>query len=185
MGSQSLLPVIEECDNYKLRPYKLNREPDTETWTPFLLQDPALSASKQYPLGYLCKDVYDLIQKDPIQSLVTYSSVEINQECVCFFKDVDTRESRSLAIKRLVLSWIEAGWFSKVTGGRLWRDELYTVYKNPFLPFSAENVAFEVERSAAALFGVVTYGVHLTMYCEDPTKGLLIWVPTRSKTKQT
>lgn len=46
---------------------------------------------------------------------------------------------------------------------------------------------FTIERSAAALFGLVTYGVHLTAFVRDPQYegGLAIWTPTRSKTKTT
>jgi isopentenyldiphosphate isomerase len=44
-----------------------------------------------------------------------------------------------------------------------------------------------MERSATPLFGVVTYGVHMTAFIRDPsdTSGLKIWVPRRSLTKQT
>jgi len=84
-----------------------------------------------------------------------------------------------------VQEWISGGLFSDITGGRLWRNELYTVYTNPFGPLVEENIAFDVERSAAALFGVVTYGTHMTMYLGEPNDGLRVWVPTRSHTKQT
>ncbi|KAH7919390.1 hypothetical protein BV22DRAFT_1023067, partial [Leucogyrophana mollusca] len=46
------------------------------------------------------------------------------------------------------------------------------------------NYAFDLERSACALFGVVTYGVHMTIYRDDDD-GVKIWVPTRALTKQT
>lgn len=42
----------------------------------------------------------------------------------------------------------------------------------------------EMERCASPLFGIVTYGVHVTCYVEDD-KGLRIWVPRRARTKQT
>ncbi|EPQ50852.1 LOC733379 protein-like protein [Gloeophyllum trabeum ATCC 11539] len=41
-----------------------------------------------------------------------------------------------------------------------------------------------MERSACALFGVVTYGVHMTVYEEDE-RGVRVWVPTRAKSKPT
>ena len=59
-----------------------------------------------------------------------------------------------------------------------WRDERYTVYgrrDGRVVP------AFELERAACGLFGVATFGVHLTAYTPD----MRIWVPQRSHTKQT
>ena len=65
----------------------------------------------------------------------------------------------------------------------MWRNELYPVYLNPHRPIRSE-LAFEMERAASSLFGVVTYGVHLTVYTtEDPE--WRVWVPRRSATKQT
>lgn len=47
------------------------------------------------------------------------------------------------------------------------------------------NYAFEMERSACALFGVVTYGVHMSVYHEEEDGSLRVWVPTRAKSKPT
>lgn len=71
--------------------------------------------------------------------------------------------------------------FSNVISSHLWRDELYPIYGDAFGPRTEDRVLFVLERTACALFGLVTYGVHMTMYTED----LRIWVPTRAKTKQT
>jgi 8-oxo-dGTP pyrophosphatase MutT (NUDIX family) len=61
-----------------------------------------------------------------------------------------------------------------------WRGELYAVY-GP----KGEHL-FSIERSASPLFGVVTYGVHLTGYTRDKESGeLRLWVPRRARTKQT
>lgn len=68
-----------------------------------------------------------------------------------------------------------------------WRGELYAVFGE-----GGEEV-FRIERSASPLFGVVTYGVHLTAYTitnssddsAQSEKQMKIWVPRRSKTKQT
>ncbi|KAF2451665.1 thiamine pyrophosphokinase-related protein-like protein [Karstenula rhodostoma CBS 690.94] len=59
-----------------------------------------------------------------------------------------------------------------------WRNELYAVYGRN------KELLFDVERAASPLFGVVTYGVHLTAYVKKED-GLRIWVPRRAKTKQT
>jgi len=49
------------------------------------------------------------------------------------------------------------------------------------------ELLFTIERSAAALFGLVTYGAHLTAYIRDPvySGGFALWIPTRSRTKST
>jgi len=61
-----------------------------------------------------------------------------------------------------------------------WRDELYPVYGPD------GDVLFTIERSASPLFGVVTYGVHMTAYFySGPQRELKIWVPRRSRNKQT
>lgn len=58
-------------------------------------------------------------------------------------------EERSENIRKTTESWKENGIFDILRG---WRNELYTVYS----PKGHEY--FRLERSACALFGVVTYG---------------------------
>ena len=57
-----------------------------------------------------------------------------------------------------------------------WRNELYPIYG------SAAQIS--IERAGSALFGIVTYGVHMTVYVKS-TEGLKLWVPRRAKNKQT
>lgn len=64
----------------------------------------------------------------------------------------------------------------KVLAG--WRNELYPVY-GPH-----RRVVMDVERAASALLGIVTYGVHMTVYVNS-SEGIKIWAPRRAKTKQT
>ena len=96
-----------------------------------------------------------------------------------------TAAERTAAVKATVDYWREKETFNVLKG---WRNELYACY-------GADNeLLWEVERSASMLFGIVTYGVHLTGFVEidgermeqEGTKwGLLVWVPRRSATKQT
>ena len=81
--------------------------------------------------------------------------------------------------------WHDEGQFANLIGGRLWRDELYAIYADPF--DTSVEPYFEVERVTAALFGFVTYGVHMTIYqpALGPTEEMKIWVSKRSPTKQT
>jgi hypothetical protein len=94
-------------------------------------------------------------------------------------------------MKELCERWRDTGFFEDIIGPSKWRGEMYPVYRYPFGAHDKEqhlddstNYAFEMERSAAALFGIVTYGVHATIYL-DTEDGMKIWVPTRAKIKQT
>lgn len=58
-----------------------------------------------------------------------------------------------------------------------WRDELYPLYHPHYKGLA-------MERSGTALFGVNTYGVHMTVYTHEKGE-LKLWVPRRAKTKQT
>lgn len=62
----------------------------------------------------------------------------------------------------------------KVLGG--WRTEKYPVLG------SMQPVV--IERAAANLFGIITRGVHMTIYTMTAS-GMKIWVPRRSRTKST
>ena len=46
------------------------------------------------------------------------------------------------------------------------------------------NKAFTLERAACAIFGLPTYGVHMTAY-EGEGEDMKVWVPRRAKTKAT
>ena len=60
-------------------------------------------------------------------------------------------------------------------------DELYPIYYNALRRDAAgKDIAFVMERVCCALFGLVTYGVHMIMYTGDH-----VWVAKRSSTKQT
>ncbi|KAI1615061.1 thiamine pyrophosphokinase [Exophiala viscosa] len=59
-----------------------------------------------------------------------------------------------------------------------WRSELYPIYG------PSKTLLLNMERSATPLFGVVTYGVHMTGYVKTP-EGMKIWAPRRALTKQT
>ena len=93
--------------------------------------------------------------------------------------------------------------FAGVIGGSRWRAEWYDVYASPGgalrtdgrdprtvleAPLGASGYVFSMERSACALFGVVTYGVHMTVYEQDDEgegRQVRVWVPRRALTKPT
>ena len=110
------------------------------------------------------------------------------------------------------------GAFADVIGGSRWRAEWYDVYLAPggalrtdgrdpltLLEVPSGNTSesatsghsgggyvFSMERAACALFGIVTYGVHMTVYEQrgdaDGETGevpVRVWVPRRAATKPT
>jgi 8-oxo-dGTP pyrophosphatase MutT (NUDIX family) len=86
-----------------------------------------------------------------------------------------TTGERSSAVMNTLLALRTTGHFKVLNK---WRDELYPVYGQN------KELLFNVERCASPLFGVVTYGIHLTAYTYKEGE-LKIWTPRRARTKQT
>jgi hypothetical protein len=121
---------------------------------------------------------------------------------VSFAAHLESPSARSSVMRELCEGWRDAGLFPDIIGPRKWRAELYAVYRNPFgrhlfagevgidatvedeLAKTCENYAFSMERTACALFGVVTHGVHMNMFEVEGGK-ISVWIPRRAKTKQT
>jgi len=82
---------------------------------------------------------------------------------------------RSLLMAQTTASARDKGLFGVLKG---WRNELYPVYG------PNRELLLDVERAASALFGIVTYGVHMTAYVRSK-EGMKIWVPRRARNKQT
>lgn len=112
-----------------------------------------------------------------------------------------------------------AGSFEDVIGGKRWRAEFYDVYRVPGGALRADGrdpltvleapgggepesasadgpggYVFSVERAAAKLFGVITFGVHMTVYeqkggagadADADVNAMRVWVPRRAATKPT
>ncbi|KAF8461382.1 NUDIX hydrolase domain-like protein [Kalaharituber pfeilii] len=125
-----------------------------------------------YLLGYILPQTAEIL-RDPALSgtwwITTPKTISLAGS---------TREERSQNILKTLTIWREKGLFKVLKG---WRGELYPVYA------PRSNVLFEIERSACSLFGLVTYGVHMTAYVRGDkfAGGMALWIPTRSRTKPT
>lgn len=86
-----------------------------------------------------------------------------------------TPEHRSKMVEESIAEAVKHGRFEVLKG---WRNEKYPIFG------PGGEYLFEMERSASPLFGIVTYGAHMTGYVEDAA-GLRIWVPRRARNKQT
>ncbi|KAL9088896.1 MAG: hypothetical protein Q9165_005953 [Trypethelium subeluteriae] len=104
-----------------------------------------------------------------------------------------TAAERSAVMASTAAAMRATGAFEVLKG---WRDELYPVYG------AQGELLFSIERAASPLFGVVTYGVHMTVFTKSVSTSIVdsggefgskkegreqikIWVPRRAKTKQT
>lgn len=135
-------------------------------------------------------------------------------ECVWLADSVVAggRDGMSRAMQSTADRWRKEGRFEGPLAG--WRNEHYMIYCDPrssalgehdsTKPFA--NAAFELERAACAVFGLATFGVHMTGQSPSMAHGtrereresahegaayegegehMKIWVPRRSATKAT
>ncbi|XP_065058969.1 uncharacterized protein LOC135686629 [Rhopilema esculentum] len=88
-----------------------------------------------------------------------------------------TADQRTNAVNTLVREFREKNMFTTLNG---WRDELYAVCSS-----YGSELFFELERSAACLFGIHQYGVHLNGYVRNAQNEIYMWIGKRSDTKPT
>lgn len=153
----SLLEIVKKCDSAPYSP--LN---DYYTFT----------AHEGTPLGYLTPLVVAELKKE-----TDTVSVDDDKKTVTILAQLDTCEKRSEAFEKLGDKWRAQKLFDVLEG---WRNEKYAIY-NP-----TGTVYFLMERAVTALFGVVTYGVHIVGFVPGQSaKDARIWVPKRALTKPT
>jgi hypothetical protein len=179
----SLLPVVRVCDNVDLT-------------GPMPTQVPLfLSAASSTPVGHMFLPVFHQLVADirdallpKLDGLGSYPTA--GGAARLYFTDACTTfADRSAVMAAIAASWRGRDLFKDALGG--WRDELYTIYgpEDSHTDGADEcwgrNGAFALERAACALFGVGTFGIHVNGYVEDADGETRVWVPRRSKTKQT
>ncbi|THH00285.1 hypothetical protein EW026_g2208 [Hermanssonia centrifuga] len=197
---QGFLSLVQVCDNFRVPPLSAQQTSYlTEDLVPWHLTiEPSSS-------------VIGLLRASIVKQLITENSKATRDEEVpwnlrqengrttlSFASWIDTPQKRTHIMKEMCERWRDGGLWPDIIGPKKWRGEMYPVYQNPFgkndAPSEAElaaedsdtrNYAFMMERSACALFGVVTYGIHMTIYEDDAESGCKIWVPVRAQTKQT
>ncbi|KAF1810480.1 thiamine pyrophosphokinase-related protein-like protein [Eremomyces bilateralis CBS 781.70] len=164
---KSNINLIEECDNF---PY-CQRDLDTYMQyvsTYYHFRVPSCPRT----LGYVLPSVAEVFRNLPDWEVDDFSTP---RTLTLIFGD--DAVFRSAAVARTVQAMRETGHFQVLEG---WRDELYPVYD------SDGSILFSLERSASPLFGIITYGVHMTAFTKSNSSyGLKIWVPRRAKNKQT
>lgn len=193
-NNQTFLDLVDVCDNF-------NRSRSDLSSTSKCLVSWTLTQSPGSPVvGLLKPEIIDLLRKeeDGAWIIPEQNALPQSHHRISFHPSINTPAKRTEVMKNLCERWRDSGTiFQDILGPKKWRNEMYPVYRNPFGvhrahdPHAAEdsdsgNYAFEMERSACALFGVITYGVHMSIYQERPDgTDLWMWIPTRSRTKQT
>ena len=166
-GPKTNLDLINECDNF---PYYFN---DRRLFLAHVNTYYGLYV-KDYPdveLGYVLPSVAEVLRGHPdwhmndddrSLTLITGSS----------------EPERTEAIVRTTQAMRGTKHFKVLEG---WRNEVYPIYGRN------SELLFSMERSASPLFGIVTYGCHLTAYTtkKGENGGMRVWVPKRAATKQT
>ncbi|WWD22331.1 hypothetical protein CI109_106822 [Kwoniella shandongensis] len=204
MTSRSLLSVVEAADVFPSYPLPPSAPP--APYVPFHLTL-ADHLAHLPPLGLLRPDVLREMKKvvatqspEPLWEFYEgegkpdeTGNFNRKTECVYFDEKVVEGGKEVLAkrMAEVAQKWREEGVFPLPLGG--WRNELYSIYASPqssaFKSLSKpsgtfSNLAFPLERAACAIFGLATFGVHLTAY-EGEGEDMKVWVPRRSKTKAT
>jgi 8-oxo-dGTP pyrophosphatase MutT (NUDIX family) len=157
------LDLVNQCDGF---PYP---DVNSETYiasvnTYYQLQVPGYN----YALGYMLPSVVEVFRGVP--------SWDIDDNArILYLTAGSNADERSKAVETTLLAMRRTGHFKVLDK---WRGELYAVYG------LGKELLFNVERSASCLFGVVTYGVHLTAFTRQDGE-LKIWTPRRARTKQT
>lgn len=166
-GPKSNLDLISECDNF---PY-YQTEPKqffAHINTYYALYVKGYSNCE---LGYILPSVAEVFRGLPDWKLD-------DGERSLTLMSGENEEERTKVVEATVRAMHATNHFKVLSK---WRNELYPVYG------PKGELLFSMERSASALFGIVTYGCHMTAYVKSKDAGeeMKIWVPRRAATKQT
>lgn len=103
---------------------------------------------------------------------------EINRERKTIRLQGSDFDQRTRRVHDSMVEARDSGTFKLLKG---WTGELYAVFD------SQKQLVVSIERTAAPLFGIVTYGVQLLAYQAtlETGSGLAIWIARRAKTKRT
>ncbi|OQO00149.1 hypothetical protein B0A48_13936 [Cryoendolithus antarcticus] len=164
-GPKSYLDLINECDNFPY--YHTNPKVYlSHVNTYYALH---VAKSPDVEVGYLLPSVVEAFR-----GLPDWSINDSERSLTLLVGETEAERSKVIALTTQAMR--ETGYFQVLKG---WRNELYPVYG------PNRELLFSIERAASALFGVVTYGCHMTAYTRSEDRGLRIWVPRRAVTKQT
>ncbi|KAI8824442.1 uncharacterized protein EV422DRAFT_320762 [Fimicolochytrium jonesii] len=134
----------------------------------------SLQATDNVIIGYIQPEVRRHLSAHP-------EVFEVQEHCVRIHSSLTTADARTEAVERVLLEFRNESSRDHPLFGCLhgWRNERYDVH-------NGKGVYMRVERAAAGLLGVRSYGCHLNGYVRDPATGAIkMWIARRSATKQT
>ncbi|KAL4968237.1 uncharacterized protein BDV14DRAFT_167571 [Aspergillus stella-maris] len=175
---RTLLDIVKECDNF---PYYA----DNPTLYTTYLQNyyKFMVANCSRTLGHVPKSIVESFNFTSTGSTVDHESKELtlgghlnNDETT----DVKLTALMSKTLKEMSSSTAHP-LFCKLA--KSWRNETFPITATN--ADGSKTTLLEIERSASATFGILTSGVQATCYVNHPTRGLLLWIGRRSRTKQT
>ncbi|KAF6226628.1 hypothetical protein HO173_012458 [Letharia columbiana] len=160
------LDLVNECDNfpyYESDPEEYSRLRST-SWELHL-------EGGSGPYGYIKQSVVEKMPWD-------HDAWQIDDEKKCITPAPKRYTHTQETVIRETLEVAKTRDIFQILRG--WRNELYPVHG----PYSSRKPMVSMERAGSALFGINTYGVHMTAYVNTP-QGMKIWVPRRARNKQT
>ncbi|KAL4988399.1 hypothetical protein BDW68DRAFT_196765 [Aspergillus falconensis] len=184
MPKKTLLDIIRECDNL------------TEPSFPYCADNPALYrailqdyyafkvSGCPHLLGHVPKHIVRAFNFPSAGWTVNHQSQELILGANLPPSSITAGETRRETLTSVMASALrqmsqsQHPQLSKLP--KTWRNETFPICH----PRTGE-ILLEIERSASALFGILTSGVQLTCYVDDPQRGLLLWIARRSRTKPT
>lgn len=170
-GPKSYLDLMNECDNF---PY-YQTDPNAffarinSYYGLYVKDHPAVE------LGYILPSVAEVFR-----GLPDWKIDDEDRSLTLLTGSTEAERTKAVAFATQAMRATD---HFKVLRG--WRDELYPVYG------PKGELLLSMERAASALFGIVTYGCHMTAYTMkakdggDGEKEMQIWVPRRAASKQT
>ncbi|KAK2744220.1 hypothetical protein FQN55_006904 [Onygenales sp. PD_40] len=177
-GEYSILDIVKKCDSF---PYL---EDGIEEYKKFL--EPFYTF-KINPYN----DIFGYFREDQLKKVDDETwkahkfAVDHTKRTLTLMTAPDASpEERGEVINAFLLAAREKGHY-KVLAGSCWREENYPICR---MGTKENDMVAEIERSGSCLFGVPTYGVHMTGYVtkeggsKDDWK---IWIPHRAEDKQT
>ncbi|CAF9925799.1 MAG: hypothetical protein ALECFALPRED_003220 [Alectoria fallacina] len=160
------LDLVNECDNF---PY-YESDPEEYTRLHSTCWEFHLEGGSG-PYGYIPQPVVERMPWDP-----NVWQIDTEKRWITPAPKRYTHTQKSVI--RETLEKAKMGNIFQILRG--WRNELYPVHG----PYSSRKPMVSIERAGSALFGINTYGVHMTAYV-NTAQGMKIWVPRRARTKQT
>ncbi|KNC99157.1 uncharacterized protein SPPG_05414 [Spizellomyces punctatus DAOM BR117] len=124
-----------------------------------------------------------IIRPSILEHISQYGTVfQIGPTAVRLNPDLDTPQARTDAVEA-VLRQLQTVDDPELVCLKGWRNERYDVHGDRK---KEEGILMELERAAAGVLGVRSYGCHMNGYQRDPQTGeMKMWIARRSKTKQT